>query len=64
MTFNRSAESLGEMHTIMSEQPPFVHVAPHCKHEFEGWRVLPNGGEQVCKHCGIGAMPASMREGE
>ena len=30
----------------------------HCDHVFEGWREHEDGmgGEQVCKHCGVGAM--------
>jgi len=34
-----------------------------CDHEFSGWRAFPdgNGGEQVCKKCGMGAMEHSLR---
>jgi hypothetical protein len=44
----------------------FIHMGapkPACKHEFNGWREFEDGcgGEQVCKHCGIGAMEWSMR---
>ena len=36
-----------------------------CQHEFAGWREFAdgNGGEQVCKKCGVGAMKASLRDG-
>ncbi len=32
------------------------------EHDFTGWREFEdgNGGEQVCKHCGIGAMEHSL----
>lgn len=34
-----------------------------CQHEFEGWREFEdgNGGERVCKHCGLGAMSHDLR---
>lgn len=43
----------------------FTHATPKCDHEFSGWRNFEdgNGGEQVCKKCGIGAMSASLRDG-
>lgn len=36
-----------------------------CEHEWGGWRAFEdgNGGEQVCKKCGLGAMAHSLREG-
>ena len=35
------------------------------EHEFTGWRMFEagNGGEQVCKHCGMGAMDYTLRTG-
>ena len=32
------------------------------EHKFEGWREHDDGkgGEQVCKHCGVGAMEYTM----
>ena len=46
----------------------FFHATPDpkaCKHEFKGWRELPdgNGGEAVCSKCGIGAMAYTLRVG-
>lgn len=43
----------------------FYHELPKpdaCKHEFEGWREFDDGhgGEQVCKHCGLGAMAYTL----
>lgn len=34
-----------------------------CEHQFAGWREFDdgNGGEQVCRLCGQGAMSHSMR---
>lgn len=34
-----------------------------CEHEFSSWRELGNGGEMVCKKCGMGAMLYSLRTG-
>ena len=43
----------------------FIHIEPKdaCQHEFVGWREFAdgNGGEAVCKHCGIGAMAYTLR---
>jgi len=38
---------------------------PTGEHEFTGWCEFEdgNGGEQVCKHCGMGAMEYSLRTG-
>ena len=38
---------------------------PTMEHEFTGWRNFAdgNGGEQVCKLCGMGAMEYSLRCG-
>ena len=43
----------------------FIHVTPKCDHDFAGWRDFEdgNGGEQVCKKCGMGAMTDSLRNG-
>lgn len=43
----------------------FVHVAPKCDHDFQGWREFAdgNGGETVCTKCGMGAMQWSLRTG-
>jgi transcription elongation factor Elf1 len=42
-----------------------MFTGPECKHEFSGWREFPdvNGGEQVCKLCGMGALAHSLRHG-
>jgi hypothetical protein len=34
-----------------------------CEHEFSGWRDFEdgNGGEAICKKCGMGAMSHDMR---
>ena len=44
-----------------------LHVTQNdtCQHEFEGWREFEdgNGGEAVCKHCGLGAMAFTLRTG-
>ena len=34
-----------------------------CQHEFGGWREFDDGrgGEQICKHCGMGVMSHDMR---
>jgi hypothetical protein len=39
---------------------------PTMEHEFGGWRELNKGrgGEQFCKHCGMGAMTYSLRIGD
>lgn len=44
----------------------FVHSTPQCDHDFGGWRAFSdgNGGEQVCRKCGMGAMEWSLRHGE
>jgi hypothetical protein len=36
-----------------------------CEHEFQGWREFEdgNGGERVCKLCGLGAMMHDIRCG-
>ena len=51
----------------------FVHIqrkpercygnCPTMEHEFTGWREIDGGrgGEQVCKHCGMGAMEHTLR---
>lgn len=45
----------------------FVHITKEneCKHEFVGWRDFEdgNGGEAVCKYCGLGAMAYTLRHG-
>lgn len=33
------------------------------KHDWSGWRELPNGGEAVCSECGMGAMHHSLMFG-
>jgi hypothetical protein len=42
---------------------PRAHLG--CDHEWGGWRNFEdgNGGEQVCKLCGMGAMSHSLRFG-
>jgi hypothetical protein len=59
----------------MKKHRAYVHVTlkperchdnpPTYKHEFTGWRIHHDGrgGEQVCKHCGMGAMEYSLRTG-
>ena len=51
----------------MSEATLF-HVTPSpdaCDHEWGGWRNFEdgNGGEQVCKKCGMGAMAHTLMTG-
>lgn len=43
----------------------FYHEVPTCQHDFVGWREFEDGrgGERVCKHCGMGAMEHTLREG-
>jgi hypothetical protein len=36
------------------------HYVKDCEHEFSGWRELPDGGSQVCKHCGLTACEHDM----
>lgn len=42
----------------------FFHCIPvnTCAHEWGGWRQFEdgNGGEQVCKKCGLGAMAHTL----
>lgn len=50
----------------MTPKPEFcIGNPPTAQHEFKGWRMFEdgNGGEQVCKHCGMGAMEYSLRTG-
>lgn len=56
--------------SVQTFDPPelFVHVTPKpdaCDHDFHGWRDFEdgNGGEQVCRKCGMGAMTYSLRTG-
>jgi len=51
------------------QEPVFFHAKRdplQCpgrdKHEFSGWREFEdgNGGETVCKHCGVGAMAYTL----
>ena len=37
-----------------------VHGGP-CEHDFAGWRTFENGGETVCRRCGLGAMSHSVQ---
>jgi len=43
----------------------YFHATPRpdaCEHEWGGWREFEDGrgGEQVCKHCGMGAMAHTL----
>lgn len=37
-----------------------------CEHDFKGWRNFEDGtgGEQVCRHCGLGAMAWSLHQAD
>lgn len=50
---------------LKSGESIFIHVQPKtdaCEHDFGGWRDFEdgNGGEQVCKKCGLGAMAHTL----
>jgi hypothetical protein len=55
-----------EVFVHMTQKPELCNGnPPTMKHVFTGWRDFPdgNGGEQVCKFCGMGAMEYSLRTG-
>ena len=57
----------GEVFVHMTRKPELCYAdIPEMKHVFTGWRMFEDGrgGEQVCKHCGIGAMEYSLRLGD
>ena len=48
----------------MTRKPELCYGnVPTMQHEFTGWREIDGGrgGEQVCKHCGMGAMEYSLK---
>ena len=56
-----------EIFTHMTRKPELCYGnVPTMEHEFTGWRMFEdgNGGEQICKHCGMGAMEHSLRVSE
>jgi hypothetical protein len=55
-----------EVFAHMTPKPEIcVGNPPTAEHEFTGWRMFAdgNGGEQACKHCGLGAMTYSLWTG-
>ena len=53
-------------HEAMRAGPEPRGVASGCEHDFTGWRNFEDGtgGEQVCRHCGLGAMAWSLHRAE
>ena len=52
--------------TSCAPKPEFCHANLLTeRHEFIIWQDFPdgNGGELLCKHCGLGAMEYSLRTG-
>jgi hypothetical protein len=63
MPENQSTKS-DEVFVHMMRKPELCYGNPlTMEHEFTGWRTFDDGrgGEQVCKHCGMGAMEHTLR---
>lgn len=58
-------EVLGCGIELLRQSDICVRNWPTLEHEFAGWRMFADGRgvEQVCKHCGLGAMEYSLRTG-